>query len=151
MDFRGIVPKEHRAYGIIGCGAATGDGAFAEDLFLKEQAKPLGDAAMGSAEKIASTTAAFAEVVVRKEVGGPVPEGSGAFSPDLAEHLLLGLGGHVAEARVRNIEEGSLGLDGYPRCIEGAGPKGPSPCHLGMQLRCFPRPRAKGGPEPPLP
>ena len=55
------MPEEHRAYGIIGCGAATGDDAFAQDFLIKEQAKLSGDVAMGSAGKIASTAAVFAE------------------------------------------------------------------------------------------
>jgi hypothetical protein len=61
-DFRDSVPEEHRVYGIISCGAATGDGAFVREPLLKEQKKLCGDAATGSAGRIASTMAVFAEV-----------------------------------------------------------------------------------------
>ena len=32
---RDSVPEEHRVYGIISCGAATGDDAFADEFLLK--------------------------------------------------------------------------------------------------------------------
>ena len=52
-DFRGSVPEKHRAYGIISCGAATGDDAFVQDFLFKEQKKLCGDEAKGSACKTA--------------------------------------------------------------------------------------------------
>ena len=88
-----------------------------------------------------------AALAVGEEVGDPVLEGGEACSPDFAKYLPLDLGGPVAEARARNIEEGALGWGSYPRGAEGAGPKGPGPCDLGLQLRCHPRPRAEEGLE----
>ena len=40
MDFRDSVPEEHCAYGIIGCGAATGDGKFVEGIVLERRSSP---------------------------------------------------------------------------------------------------------------
>ena len=56
------MPEEHRAYGIISCGAATGDDAFVQGFLPREQKVLCGDAATGSAGKIDSTKAVFAEV-----------------------------------------------------------------------------------------
>ena len=81
---------------------------------------------------LATLLKGLAALVVGGEIGGPVHEGGEACSPDLAEYLPLDLGGPVAEARVRNIGEGSIGRDGYPRGAQGVGPKGPGPCDLGL-------------------
>ena len=53
-----------------------------------------------------------------EEDGGPVLEGGEAFPPGLVGHLLLDLGGPVAEARIRNAEGGAPGRGGYPRGAE---------------------------------
>ena len=60
--FRASVPEEHRAYGITGCGAATGDDALVEDFLFKEQAGLCRDVATGTAGKAAYITAAFTEL-----------------------------------------------------------------------------------------
>jgi len=56
------MPGEHRAYGIIGCGAATGDIDLVQEFPLKEQAGLCEDMAMKSAGMAASNTAVFAVV-----------------------------------------------------------------------------------------
>jgi len=40
---RATVPEVHRVYGIKGCGAAVGDGAYVQDFLLQKERELCGD------------------------------------------------------------------------------------------------------------
>ena len=58
---RATVPEVHRAYGITGCGAAVGDGAYVQDFLLQKERELCSDQESGDVGTIARVTTALAE------------------------------------------------------------------------------------------